>query len=122
MPQVSGFSRPGFRHEAQLPREKKLRTENRQLTTAFLKLPSHPVGRPSLSRSSRRLGLLEVRENQNFADAAEQKIADFSRKAAYERSPRRKPLRKNYDSSRPWEGPDFSRAAKSLKMSWRFSA
>jgi hypothetical protein len=36
VPQVSGFSRPGFRHEAQLPPEKKLRTENRQLTTAFL--------------------------------------------------------------------------------------
>jgi len=42
VPQVSGFSRPGFRHEAQLPREKKLRTENRQLTTAFLKLPLFP--------------------------------------------------------------------------------
>jgi hypothetical protein len=63
-----------------------------------------------------------VRENQNFADPVEQKIAGFSRKAAQERSPRRKPLRKNYDSSRPWEGLDFSRAVKSLKMSCRFSA
>jgi hypothetical protein len=41
VPQVSGFSRPGFRHEAQLPPEKKLRTENRQLTTAFLKIACH---------------------------------------------------------------------------------
>jgi len=61
VPQVSGFSRPGFRHEAQLPPEKKLRTENRQLTTAFPKLPSHPG--PSPSRSSRRLGLLAMGEN-----------------------------------------------------------
>src|SRR5580704_9388590 len=45
VPQVSGFSRPGFRHEAQLPPEKKLRTENRQLTTAFLNVI--PSGGPA---------------------------------------------------------------------------
>src|ERR1700677_4769398 len=42
VPQVSRFSRPGFRHKAQPPPENKPRTKNRQLTTAFLQLPVTP--------------------------------------------------------------------------------